>query len=503
MYSFGFCLDQKKTHMQFPYKSRLERSQIAANELRFVPLTICSSPELKSPKIPSGFVPRNTLDPRLSSNQAQTNGRSQELLNRQGRKRNQLDIKISMGDNVRPSIPETEPHTSLNEERNPKRRKLTSPLNFEMYADVHGAKNDDSQVDQPQLHQKPGHTYQNRCRFSDHEVVGEYFEMGGVTEYDTLEKTMDSTLRRKTGVRKGKRGSPFYHSASISPPQALAEMALPDSGQPGIISSTYKGTARPERSNASTSESALNGALQYDNGTKSKYFPTSRGSPSDLLDGERRLPSDDRARERFTINQLKEQSGMQRVPDLRNISSDELERETTVGNHALINLASPDRSSRSISPTKSQASTLNTTVLEGVLGELPPSTIPYTHWTKQIKNRQIEKEPWEIDLAYISANGISLEGPALHLEYNEKHNVYHVVFQGKQQNHDVQIDPGSIHKALWAQSSTKLRLEVLANKMIYIQMFTHHDVCRLLEAMQRKSRFKVEPKPRYAFIRKD
>lgn len=314
---------------------------------------------------------------------------------------------------------------------------------------------------------------------------------------------------RRTSSRGGSAISP-----DTSPTQAPVGSVLHSAGGPTTRRSTYKGTARTDPSIAIKSGSGVNGGPQYDTGRSSRFFPSS-GRPAvkplhSELDGPRiAIPGETRV---ISLrSQFQDCHGKRRTSDVRNLSSDELESGTTIGNHAVVNLASPGRRSRSTSPAKNSTSSMNGVLPEGSLVGLAPSSIPSTKWTGQyrsrqatnhlnptVKLRQEEGELWGIDLVSISRDQTVIQGPDLGLEFNCKDQVFQVKRQGKKQNPSLQIDPKTIRKVITAKECTKLRFEIFASKTIDIEVSKERDVLELLEKIKITEQHTVESKPRYA-----
>ena len=474
---------------------------------------------MNSKSIPSGFKPRNTLTETSSAPQALARGYFLALPTSKGRKRSQLDIEVSVGDNVKPESQEFKPHSSLTGEPHPKRTKLASPYKFEGDSDPPSSNDCDIlHINHPQLRfqESRNQVYRNLSLSSEFDISGDFRSSAHVPEYTKLEQTMNSNpqARKKTKFRRtGSRGGSAI-SPDTSPPQAPVEVVLHSAGRPSPRRSTYKGTARTDPSIAVKSGPAVNGGSQYETGGKSRFFPSPdlpavKPLHSELDEPRIALPRETRA---IPLRyQFQDCRGKRRNSDVRNLSSDELESGTTVGNHAVVNLASPGRTSRSTSLAKNSATSMNAVLPEGSLGGLAPSTIPSTKWTGQhrtrqttnrlnpsVKLRQEEEELWGIDLVSISRDQTVIQGPDLGLEFNSKDRVYQVKRQGKKPNPGFQIDPKYIWKVVMAEGCTKIRFEILANKTIDIETSEERNVFELLTKIQTIHQPIIERKPRYA-----
>lgn len=474
---------------------------------------------MNSKSIPSGFKPRNTLTETSSAPQVLTRSYFVALPTSKGRKRTQLDIEVSVGDNVKSESQELKPHSSPTGEPHPKRTKLASPHKLEGYSDPPSSNDYDIlHINHPQLRfQEPrNQVYRNHSLSSDFDINGNVRSSARVSEFTKLEQTMNSNpqARKKTKSRRtGSRGGSAI-SPDTSPPQAPVEVVLHSAVRPSPRRSNYKGTARTDPSIAVKSGPAVNGGSQYETGGKSRFFPSPdlpavKPLHSELDEPRIALPRETRA---IPLRyQFQDCRGKRRNSDVRNLSSDELESGTTVGNHAVVNLSSPGRTSRSTSLARNSASSMNAVLPEGSLGGLAPSTIPSTKWTGQhrsrqatnrsnpsVKIRQEEEELWGIDLVSISRDQTVIQGPDLGLEFNSKDRVYQVKRQGKKQNPSFQIDPKNIRKVVIAKGCTKLRLEISVNKPIDIETSEERNVSELLTKIKTVHLPTIECKPRYA-----
>lgn len=446
-----------------------------------------TAPTANNPKaIPCGFHPKNTLGQSSSPHQAPARGHSLGFPRFNGRKRNQLAIEVSVGDNVKSASQKFESLVPMVGEPHPKRKKLGSPHNPVDYLAPPSSNDSD-------LGQQPG---DQACENDKPSSTPEK-----IKKFTKPQKIMDSKKakpRCKTnGQKTGNTVGSFLRSPDATRTQAPVEIKLHNTGLPPISRSTYKGTARADPSAAFRSASAAKGTSQHEFGGKSKYFLPDRGTEGQPL-----------------RNQFRDCNGRRRTSDEGNLSSDELESGTTVGNHAIINLSPPDKRSCSISPAKKPVSTLNAPSSEDGFGGLAPSTIPSTKfWTGTNRRRQPISSPpisvdfrleeinsWGIGLNFIvGTDKILIKGPDLGLDFNSKHRVYHVQLQGKKQSSSHQIDPKSVTKAIVAKGGTKLRFDFPANKIIYVETFTEFDAYAFLRHMESiQQLLKIEWKSRYA-----
>lgn len=408
-----------------------------------------------------------------------------------GKKRNQLEIEVSIGDNVKQASQELEWRVSSVGEPQPKRKKHGSSHGSAKSIDPPGSTYSDVSHNRrsPNIIQGLGDIFENHGRPSDR-----------IKDLTKPQKTMGSN-KAKTGNRvkfqqTGSEESVILHSPDAGPTQESSEIQLHNDALPPISPPAYKGTARTDSCIALKSRSAARGALQADSDGKSKYFP-----------------SDRRSERQSQIKQNRGHNGRAQTSDVRNLSSDELESGTTVGNHAVVNLASSGKRLRSISPAKTLASTVNAPLPKDNFDGLTPSTIPKTNFRVTAKRRQQfmnpphtsvddkqkESESWGMGLSSIvGKNSILIKGPDLGLDFNSNYKIYQVQLQGKKQSSDHQIDPKTLLKVVVAEDGTKLRFEYSSSKKIDVEMLKKSDVSLLLQHMRERYVFKIELKSRYA-----
>lgn len=441
--------------------------------------------------IPRGFQPKNTLGQSSNAHQAPNNGHSSGFPSTSGRKRNQLEIGVSIGDNVKQISPEFGLYVPLVGEPLPKRKKLGSSYPTKYLNPPSSHRSDILRIGQPPkiFHEPEDHACENHSQS---------LTLDRLTEYAKPQKTMgNSKTKAKIKAKDQKTEnseSVTLHSPDASPTLVPVEIQLHNATPPPISRPAYKGTARTNPSTTLNSGSAARETAQAGSGGKSKYFPV-----------DRRTETESR------MNQYRDYNGRRRRSDMRNLSSDELESGTTVGNHAVVNLASSDKRTRSTIPTEDLVPTLN--AFRDNFGGLAPSTIPSTKFgirpnkRQQPKNppptsvdlRQEESKSWGIELGSIAGTDATLiKGPDLGLDFNSMHQVYQVQLQGKKQGVHHQINPKSILKVLVAEGGTKLRFEFPSGGKIDIKMLTESDVYALLKHMRDHRRVKIEWKSRYA-----
>lgn len=404
---------------------------------------------------------------------------------------------------MKSAIQEPGQHVTLVGESRAKRQKLGSPHNPEDKLDPPSSNDSDILLRSPMQtrNQDPRSQMHADCnRTSVLHGNADIVPKIGQGEYLKIQRLMDSTVisRNKAKPRKtSNTGSSIQFSPDASPIQTLLGTKPQFSKGAPPIPSGYRGTAQEDPSIIDKTGSVANEASQHDFGEKSRYFPNSHINVGKQL----------------LRNQFQDCNGKRRTSDIKNLSSDELEGETTVGNFAVVNLASPNNGSRPTSPAKNLTSNLNSVLSGEDVSGLSPSTIPITKWTgskgrrqglklpsRGVDSRHKEKESWGIDLVSISTKEVVLTGPDLGLDFVEKDQIYYVKQRGKKQDVRLHFEPNSIRKATLAKGCAKLRIEFCGNKKIDIEMPQESQVSALVNHIQQTSILSVEWKPRYAKI---
>lgn len=452
------------------------------NHLLMAPLT---ADDLKV--IPRGFQPKNTLGQSLSAHQLTAPGSSSGFPISNGRKRNQLEIELSVGDNVKQVSQELGSRVPSIGEPHPKRKKLASPHNPAKYSDPLKSNGSDILRIRRPKYGSEDHACENHSQS---------LTFDRIKDCAKPQETNGSIIAKATYKTKGeKRGiteTVILQSPDVSPMQVPTEIHN-DGALPPISRPAYKETARIDPSVTFRLDSSARGISQIDSGKKSKYFLSDRGTER---------PS--------RKNQYRDDNGRRRTSDMRNLSSDELESGTTVGTHTVVNLASSDKRLRSANPAKNLALTLNSHLPRDNFGGLAPSTIPSTKFRKGANRRQQfinspslsaevrqeKSESWGVELGCIvGTNSELIKGPDLGLDFNKKNEVYHVQLQGKKQGSNHQIDPKTIQKATISHDAKKMRFDFQPGKNISVQMLTEHDGFALLRHMQVIRPLIIEWKP--------
>lgn len=401
-----------------------------------------------------------------------------------------MEIELSIGDNVKQVSQEFESCVHSGGEPHPKRKKLELSHSSAKSFDPAGSNSSDAlQIGLP--------TNVNRelkddvCAKPNKSSTFDRIDDG--IESRKINGGLEAKARYKTnGQKTGNVESVIPQSSDVSPMQVPIEIQLHDDARPRVSRRIYKRTARTAPSTAVGPGSAVSESPQTDSGEKSKYFPSDGGT-----EGQSRT------------KQHRGWNGSHYTMHKGNLSSDELESGTTVGNHAVVNLASSGKKSRSTSPAKTLASTLNAPLPKDNLGGLAPSTIPNTIFQtkrkQQIMNpapiivdhKQKESESWGMELSSIVGKDSTLiKGPDLGLDFNINHQIYQVQLQGKKQGTDHQINPKFVLKVLVAKDGTKLRFEFSSNEKIDIELLKKSDMSLLLQHMEKYHLNQIE-KSRY------
>lgn len=291
---------------------------------------------------------------------------------------------------------------------------------------------------------------------------------------------IEAKARYKSNIQKtGNTESVILRSPDVSPVQVPIEIQLHNSAWPRVSRRTYKGTARMDPSITPRPGSAFRETSHTASGEKSKYFRSDSGAE--------------------TQSRTKKHRGLNGGHDTMragNLSSDELDSGTTVGNRAVVNLVSSRKRSRSTSPAQSLASTLNALLPKDNCGGLAPSTIPNTIFqTKKkqqimspapisVDHKKEESESWGMELSSIvGKDSIFIKGPDLGLDFNSNYQIYQVQLQGKKQGPNHLIDPKCVQRVIFAKDGTKMRFEFSSNKKIDVEMLKKSDVSLLLRHM--------------------
>lgn len=457
-------------------------------------------------RIPGGFKPQNTLVQSPNAHKGAAYGSSSASLSSSRRKRNQLELDVSIGSNVKQMSLELRSCVPLAGEPRPKRKKIGSPHDSAKSFDLPGSNRGDiSHIRQPQfmVPKLKDQGCENNSRLS---------KIDGVEDCIEHQKTMDSNKARERYEANGQK-TENTESIILQPPDASSvhcpiEIQVHNATRSPSSRPAYKGTARPDPPVALRSGSTARGILQSDSGGKSKYFPQDRGAGRQPRRG-----------------QYRDCNGKHRISDGINLSSDELEGGTTVGNHTVVNLASSDKRLRSTSPVKTPLSTSRTLLSADRFDGLAPSTIQSTNFqTGAMKRQHLNHSPplnvdsgqeetksWGIGLvSIVGMDGTLIKGPDLGLDFISKQQVYQVQLQGKKQGPGHQIDPKYLKRAIGAEgtedaedASTKLRLETVSGEKYDVEMTNHLDVHDLLKHMQgiRLRPLKIDWKSRYAKFR--
>ena len=439
--------------------------------------------------IPRGFQPKNTLSQASNAHPVPAHGSSSGFPSSNGRKRNQLEIEVSIGDNVIQDNQGLESSGPLAGEPHPKRKRLRSshsPKCLNSTGSNHGEglhnHRPKSIVQGLDLPKNPSQSLKK------------------IKDLTEPQKTMDSN-KAKTGSRAKREKTEstervILRSPEASPTRVHSETQIHNSALPSVSRLVYKETARADSSIPFNSASAIKETSQADSDGKSKYFPS-----------ERRSERQSRAK------QHPDRNGRLRKWDMRNLSSDELESGTTVGNHAVVNLASSDERLRSTSPAKNLTSAFDALPPRDNLGGLARSNIPSTKFRTGANGRQHFKDSpplnkdykqeesklWGVELNYIvGINSKSIKGPDLGLDFNSNRQIYQGQLQGKKLGPDHQINPKTLWKVIVAEDGTKLRFEFLSSKKIDVEIHKKSDVFLLLQHMRKFGLCKIESKPRYA-----
>lgn len=462
---------------------------IHTNGTMYILISPVATPTANDSKgIPSGFRPKNTLSQASTEHPVPAHGSSSGFSSFNGRKRNQLEIEVSIGDNVIQEKQRLGSCGPLDGEPHPKRKKL-------------GSSHSPKCLNPPGSNQSE--LLHNHRLKSIFEGLGDCLLKNPSQSFDKIkdltepQRTMGSN-KAKTGSRAKREKtqsteSVVLHSPKASPTRVHSEIQIHNSAPPPISRPAYNGIARADSSIASRSASAIKETSQGDSDGKSKYFPSER-----------------RSERQSRIKQHRGHNGRLRTSDMRNLSSDELESGTTVGSHAVVNLASSDERLRSTSPVKNLTSASDALSPRDIFGGLPLSNIPSTTFQRGANGRQQfknspplntvqESSLWGIELNRIVAtNSKSINGPDLGIDFNSNHQVYQVHLQGKKLGLDYQINPKSLRKVIVAEDGTKLRLEFPSGKKIDVEIHKKSDVTLFLHHMQRFALPKIEFKPRYA-----
>ena len=402
-----------------------------------------------------------------------------------------MEIGLSVGDNVKQLGQEFGLIVPLVGEPQPKRKKLRSPHNPAKHLEPNGLNRSDV------LHNRQP---PNIIQQSQHHACEDYSQSLTSNTTDDYIKPQKNLVSNKSKAKQKAEGqtaekpeSVTLHSPDTSPTQVSFGNPLHNAALLPSSRRAYKGTARTVSSIALRPGSLARGTSQADSDGKSKYFQSDRGTGK---------PS--------RMNQHRECNGRRLVSDVRNLSSDELESETTIGNHAVVNLASSDKRLRSTSPAKNLGSNSSALSTRDKFGGLAPSTIPSTKfWTGaktgqqsmnspplSVEFRQKESESWGVELgSIVGKNLVMIKGLDLGLEFNSKDQVYCVQLQGQKQGPSYQIDPKSVLKATGAKGGKKLRFEFPLGEKIDIQLLRESDASAILEHMDKIRPLKIDWKP--------
>ena len=459
----------------------------------------------KTQAIPRGPQPRNTLS---ASNRNRQLDKIQRPLPKDESPKSNIQVVVSMGDNVRTSARESKEHTEFEGPPAKRRKKASTPLDES--SQITGSDGiDELSLQQdltPSLARDSRRTSQSTSKPS-HGDDGpkSYFN---TQEYHNVENTMNSNpsgrRRGKSQYRKSSAGNP--NGASMTLCQNLKHSSAADpidlsdnepEQQPIGLSvqlPRYQGTASEAHTKYFAAKEVLEKHPIQGTGTRSRYFDQampSKASPktplpeiapkdfqSELQDRRDRLDSKFRAT-----------NGKPRSRDFAS-SPDVLTADTTVGT-----------APRNVSPCKSSSSTRKGSPMKEGTADLPPSNIPRTAFSGGSRTKTglaghvspaHEAEPaWGVRLAAVNSGAQAHKSTTLGLQYKPEVDTYNVVEGGTDwtiQDKSYCIRPALLRKVTWSLDDGRIRFEFArregAENILDIELSYAKDVQTLTNKLQ-------------------
>lgn len=459
-----------------------------------------------------GFRPTNTLTKGKSGPVTSSQSIVQHNPN-QGKRNHILDLKASAGENVKVYVPENTLDYSQDFEPQLKRQKRVPGLSVD-------SSNSREEFD-PDHHLGPNYTVTHLSKsqgkgqeLRSHAPLysGRVLNFGNqtssvstskVTEFHNLEKIMNSNRNQKS-KRKRRRLSTQFQS-SCSPDSSIEQISIDDelgdsnyNGPPPH--SSYRGTARqPPRKEA------------RDTGERSRHWgdrntvQTSDEASSRKAAHSALITQATEKRTPHLRGQFRDSSGKYRGSDINNLSPDELQSSTTIGNHAAASRSPVQRPCRPDSPSQ-KYSDHQARIITGANAsvDLPPSNIRHSNFTSggaplgTTAHSGEKTLQWNVELDAIVVDGQLLRAEGLGLVLSQTQDTFSVYQIDKNltlENPSLQIQPKKLLKINWSSNSRKLHL--ISSKcehqdyQLYIQLRTLKSVNDLVHQLQAMGRCEV------------
>ena len=271
----------------------------------------------------------------------------------------------------------------------------------------------------------------------------------------------------------------------------------------------YKGTAKVTKVDLSRIKANMNGSRRRDFGEKSEYFanpelPTSVIYHDHESQASLSVHEGNKGSGSSLHNQFRDERGNRRGSSGRNISSDELDGETTVGVRSVVNKGSPPKTILYSSSSKKLTLASEPTSPKDLNSGLAPSSIKATDFTNR---REMVRGPseqhhkssqgqgkaaeWSIDLVYFYTGQTIMNGPDLKLTLNEEDCNFYITTRGKKASvggSDLRIQPKKVREIMLEKDGKKVRIETCKSEnfdtKIDMETFTERDATVFARKLQ-------------------
>lgn len=333
-----------------------------------------------------------------------------------------------------------------------------------------------------------------------------------VTEFHKVENIMNSNPNQKSKRKRRRTSTQFQSSCSpdntvlpLSSGSSIEQISIDDelgdsnyNGPPPH--SSYRGTARqpPRKEARDTDKRSRHWGDR--NTVQNSDEASSRKAPHSALitqATEKRTP--------LLRGQFRDSSGNYRGSDINNLSPDELQSSTTIGNHAAASRSPVQRPCR-LDSLSQKYSNHQAGIIIGADAsfDLPLSNIRHSNFTSggtplgTTAHSGEKPLQWNVELGAIVVDGQLLQAEGLGLVLSENQDTFSVLKNGKKlavENQSLQIQPKKLLMINWSSNSTKLHL--ISSKCenqdyhLYIQLRTLKGVNDLVHKLQAMGRCKV------------